>query len=155
MFCLLLRSASQYRADPGEQLRKCEGLDQIIVCAQLKSFHTIAHTVARSKKKNRRANPIAAELRDHFPAVLMRQHDIDDKKIKLGRARLLQARLAIAREIDSEAGFEEAFGQESRCFLFVFDNENSHCRKRDLFGSPISTVPAKRARQSPIRPAEM
>src|SRR6516225_4126688 len=126
MFCLSLRSTPQYRADPGKQLRKREWLDQIIVCAQIKSFHTIAHTVTRGKKKNQRVNPIAPEFRDHFPAVLMRQHDIADQKVKFGGARSLQARLAIARKIDCEPGFAESLGQESRCFLFVFDNENPH-----------------------------
>src|SRR6516225_8649461 len=124
MFCLSLRSAPQYRADPGKQLRKRERLDQIIVCAQFKSFHTIAHTVTRGKKENRRANSVAPEFRNHFPAVLMWQHDIDDKKIKFGRARLLQARLAIARKIDCKTGFAESLGQKSRCFFFVLDNEN-------------------------------
>src|SRR5437870_5257805 len=80
-----------------------------------------------------RRNSFGARFPDHFPAVLMWQHDIDDKKIKFGRARLLQAALTIARKIDSETGFAESFGQESRCFLFVLDNENPHCGKYALF----------------------
>ena len=36
-------------------------------------------------------------------------------------------------KIDSETGFPESFGQESRRFLFVLDNENPHCEKCDLF----------------------
>ena len=63
----------------------------------------------------------------------MWQHDIDDKKIKFGGARLVQAGFAIAREIDCKTGFAQSLGQESRCFLFVFDNENPHWRKCDLF----------------------
>src|SRR5438876_5873819 len=65
MFSLSLGSASQHGAHPGEQFRKCEWLDQIIVCAELESFHTVAHTVAGGKKENRCANPIAAEFRNH------------------------------------------------------------------------------------------
>src|SRR5215472_5898032 len=146
MFCWSLRSAPQNRADPGKQLRKRERLDQIIVCSQLKSFHTIAHTITRGKKENWRANPIAPEFRNHLPAVFMWQHDIDDKKIKFARTRLLQASLAIARKIDSEPGFEESFSQESRCFLFVFDNENPHCRKCDLFWAAKSLLLLRRGR---------
>src|SRR6266853_1080671 len=127
MFCFSLGSTPQYRTYAGEQFRKRERLDQIIVCSKLQSFHTVAHTVAGGKKENRRANPIAPEFRDHFPAVLVWQHDIDDKNIKFGRARLLQATLTIARKIDSETGFAESLGQESRCLLFVLDNENPHC----------------------------
>src|SRR5437867_2215814 len=77
-FCLSLWSASQHGAHSGEQFGKRKRLDEIIVCAQLESFHTVAHTVAGSKKKNRRENSIAAEFRNHFPAVLVWQHDIDD-----------------------------------------------------------------------------
>src|SRR5262249_8670990 len=84
-----LRSASQYRTHPGEQFGKRKRLDEIIVRAQFQSFNTVAHTVAGGKKKNRRANPIAAEFRDHFPAVLVWQHDIDNKKINFGCARFL------------------------------------------------------------------
>src|SRR5947208_17046518 len=83
MFRLSLRSAPQHRTHAGEQFGKRKRFDQVIVCAQLESFHTVAHTVASGKKENRRAYPIAPELRDHFPAVFMWKHDIDDKKIKL------------------------------------------------------------------------
>jgi hypothetical protein len=133
MFCWSLWSTAQDRTHAREQFRKRERFDQVIVCAQLESFHTVSHTVASRKKKNRRANPIAPEFRDHFPAVLMWQHDIDDKKIKFARTRMLQADFAIERKVDCKTGFAQSLGQESRSFLFVFDNENPHCRKSDLF----------------------
>src|SRR5438552_16285273 len=87
---LSLRSTAQYRPHPGEQFRKSERFDQIIVCAQLESFHTVAHTVTGCKKENRRANPIASELRNQFPAVLAWQHDVDDEKIEFFCTRLLR-----------------------------------------------------------------
>src|SRR4029077_681739 len=118
MFCLFLRSTAQYGAHPGEQFRKCERVDQIIVCTQLKSFHTVAHTVASGKKENRCTDPVVAELCDHFPTVLVWQHDVDDQKIKFLCERLLQTSLAIACNIDRKTGFTESFGQESRRFLF-------------------------------------
>src|SRR5881296_4608740 len=108
MFSLSLGSASQHGAHPGEQFRKCEWLDQIIVCAELESFHTVAHTVAGGKKENRCANSIAPELCDHFPAVLVWQHDIDDQKIKFFCARLVRPRFAIGRNIDRETGFAQS-----------------------------------------------
>src|SRR5437867_6220264 len=126
MFWLSLRSAAQYRTHTGQQFGKRERLEQIIVRAQLQSFHTVTHTVARCKKENRGANSIAPEFHDHFPAILMWEHDIHDKKIKFGRARLLQGAFTIARKIDCETGFAESFGQERRRFLFVLDNENPH-----------------------------
>src|SRR5215831_7919087 len=147
MFRLSLRSAPQHRTHAGEQFGKRKRLDQVIVCAQLESFHTVAHTITSGEKENRRANPIAPEFCDHFPAVFMWKHDVDDKKIKLGRARLLQARLAIPRKIDSEPGFEESLGQESRRFLFVLDNENSHGGKLRAIMSCQSILVGERAQQ--------
>src|SRR5437016_8570071 len=126
MFYSSLRSASQYRAHAGEQFGKGKLLDEIIVRAQLESLHTVAHTVAGGKKKNRRASPIAAEFRDHFPAVLVWQHDIDDKKIKFGSPGFLQTGLAIARDLNRKTGFAEPFREETRRFLFVLNNENPH-----------------------------
>src|SRR5215468_3149753 len=65
MFRLLLGSAPQHRPDTSEQFRKREWFDQIIVCTQLESFHTIAHAIACGKKQNRCADFIAPEFRDH------------------------------------------------------------------------------------------
>ena len=85
----------------------------------------------------------------------MWKHDIDDKKIKLLSARLLQAGFAVGRNIDRETGFAEPFGQESRCFLFVLDNENPHGGELRAIMSRQSILVGERAQQSPARPAEM
>src|SRR5215471_5882674 len=83
IFWLPLRGASQYGAYPGEQFRKRERFDQIVVRAQLQPFHAVAHAVAGGKKENRRASPVVSEVGDQLPAVLVGQHDIDDEKIEL------------------------------------------------------------------------
>ena len=56
----------------------------------------------------------------------MRQHDVDDQKIKFGRTRLFQSAFAINRDIDSKAGFTQSFGKKGRGFLFVFNHQNAH-----------------------------
>src|ERR1051326_125869 len=155
MLWLPLRSPSQYRAHPGKQFRKRERLNQIIVSAELKSLYAIAHTVACGKKKNWRANLIAPEFCDDFPALLTWKHDIHDKEIKFRRTRLLQAAFAVARKINCETSFAESLREEGRCFLFVFDNENPHRRKCNLFWRANSSPPARKALQSLGRPAEM
>src|SRR5436309_10197671 len=112
MFCLSLWSASQYRTHSGKQFRKRERFHQIIVRAQLESFHTVAHTVARGEEKHGGANTIAPEFSNHFPAILLWQHDIDDEKIEPACARLLQTGFAVARNIDSEPRFPQSLGQK-------------------------------------------
>src|SRR6266496_3759199 len=155
MFCFSLRSTAQYRAHSCEQLRKCERFDEIIVCAQLESFHPITHTVTRGQKENGRANAIAPKFRDQFPAVLVREHDIDNQKIKLARASLRQPGFAIDANIDVETGFPQSLGEERRRFFFVFDYENPHCGKWDLLPVSSTIVSGKKALQSRGQQGEM
>src|SRR6266496_4777096 len=131
-FCLALGSTAQYRPHPGEQFSKSERFDQIIVCAQLESFHTVAHTVPGGEKENGHANPIASELRNQFPAVLAWQHDIDDQKIEFFCARLLRSGFTIGRNVDRKTGFAQSLGQESSRLLFVLDYENPHNQKKNF-----------------------
>src|SRR4029453_6618456 len=130
MLRLLLGSAPQHRPDTSEQFRKREWFDQIVVCTQLQSFHPIADAIACGEKQNRRTDFIAAKFRDHIPAVLVRQHNVDDEKIKFGRKRLFYSAFAIHRDIDSKPGFAQSFGKKSGGFLFVLDHQNArraHC----------------------------
>src|SRR4030095_15182730 len=110
---------------------------QIIVPAQFQSFHSIAHTVAGSEKKNGRAHSTAAQFRNYLPTVYVWQHDIDDEKIELCPARELETGLAVPRKVDCEAGFAQAFGQKSSRFLFILDHQNSH-RVDETYGSYAS-----------------
>ena len=84
----------------------------------------------------------------------MREHDIDNQKMKLARASLRQPGFAIDGNIDSETGFPQSLGQERRRFFFVFDYENPHCGKWDLFPVSSTIVPGKKALQSQGRQAE-
>ena len=126
MFYVSLGSAPQYRAHPGEQFRKREWLNQIIIRAQLESFHPVAHTVAGGKKKYGRTNLVAPQFRYYLPAVFVWQHDIDDEKVEPARARRYQPCLAIAGEIDNETGLPQAFCQKSGRFRFVLDHQDAH-----------------------------
>lgn len=47
-----------------------------------------------------------------------------DEKIELGRASKLQAGFAVPREIESEAGFAQSFGQKSGRSLFILNHQN-------------------------------
>jgi hypothetical protein len=56
----------------------------------------------------------------------VREHDIDNQKIKLARASLRQPGFAIDCNIDVETGFPQSLGQERRRFFLVFVYENTH-----------------------------
>ena len=124
MFRSTLWNASQHRAHAGEQFRKRERLHQIIVGAQLESFHPIANTIAGGKKENRRGDPIAPQFGNDIPAIFVRQHHVDDEKVKAGRARLLQAFFSITCHINGKSGFAQPFRQKCRGFVLIFDHQN-------------------------------
>ncbi len=63
-----LWNASQHRAHARKQFWKGERFYEIIVCAELESFHPIAHTIAGGKKQNRRADPIAPQFARPHPS---------------------------------------------------------------------------------------
>ena len=126
---VLRRGASQQGTNPGEQFREGEWFDQIIVGPELKTFDSIADTVAGGEKKNRGAHTFAAQFLDHFPSILVRQHDIDDEQVELGATREIQSGLAIDSKVHSETGLTETFGQKGRGFFFVFDDEDFPMRR--------------------------
>src|SRR2546423_7838498 len=109
-FCLMLRGPSQYRSHAREQFRKRERLYQIIICAEFESFHAVAHTVTRSQEENGCTHVTCPELSDDFHSVLLRQHNINNQKIEFICARLLEARLAVARDGDAKSGFAQSLG---------------------------------------------
>jgi hypothetical protein len=66
-----------------------------------------------------------------------------------------RARFTIDCNIDRETGFPQSLGQERRRFVFVFDYENPHCGKLDLFSVSSTIVSEKKALQSRGQQAEM
>src|SRR5436309_7186607 len=71
LFRLSLRSTAQYRAYPGEQFRKRERFDQIIICAQFESFTRMRKLSRAGKKKNRLRNPPAPSSSNNFQSALV------------------------------------------------------------------------------------
>ena len=68
----------------------------------------------------------AAQIRDHGPAIFLRQHDIDDEKIPTASQRELQSRFAISCNLDVETTFTKTLGQKGRRLLFVFNEQDPH-----------------------------
>src|SRR6516225_4801834 len=54
------------------------------------------------------------------------RHDIDDKKIKLGRPCPPQTCFAIVRKLDGEPASRNSLARKGRCFLLVLDHKQFH-----------------------------
>ena len=67
-----------------------------------------------------------SNLGDHSPAVLFRQHHIDNEKIVPSGAGEFQTGFAIFCDLDGKAGFAQPLGQKGRRLFLVFDQKNSH-----------------------------
>ena len=74
---------------------------------------------------------LGAALTSVARATLGRAEDFGGPILRLRRLRLPLG-FAVGRNIDCKTGFAQPLGQESRRFLFVFDNENPHCGECDV-----------------------
>src|ERR1041385_4210998 len=113
VFLSLSGRASQQRAHTREEFGKGERLHQVIVRPELETFHAITHAVACREKKNRRARLLTPNLTTHFPAVLPRQHYIDNEQIERSSAREPQPAFSIAGCFDVRSE-ERRVGKECR-----------------------------------------
>jgi hypothetical protein len=121
------RRATQERTDTGEQFRKGERFDHVIVRAKLEALNPIADTIAGRQKNDGSADTRLTQFSDQRPAVSLRQHDVDNQKIKITGTGRRQTGDSIARDLHAKPSFAEAFGEKGRRFPFVFDNKNTHC----------------------------
>ena len=124
-----LRGTAKQRAHPREQFRKSERLHEIIVRAQLESFYSILHAVARSEEENRHVNAAVSQFLDDGPAVFLRQHHVNNEKIGVRRQSEFHSGFTIACPLNGKAGFAQTFGEKCRRFLFVFDEQHAHSAK--------------------------
>jgi hypothetical protein len=69
-------------------------------------------------------HPFLPQLFDHRPAVLFREHDIDEQKIEARTEREVQAGLAIARGLDVVTAFLEPFDDKGGGLFLVLDEQD-------------------------------
>src|SRR5437762_3563739 len=79
-----------------------------MLCTEFESFYAVAHTITRSQEENGCTHVTCPELSDDFHSVLLRQHNINNQKIEFICARLLETRLAVARDGDAKSGFAQS-----------------------------------------------
>ena len=84
---MLLRAAPQRGAHARQQLRDRKRLGNVVVGAEVETHHLVHLGGARAQQQHRRAVALLAQRVEHFVAVQLGQHDVEDHQIELARLR--------------------------------------------------------------------
>jgi hypothetical protein len=127
------RGATDQRPQPREQLRKLEGLDEVVVGAVVEPFDAIVDGIPRGEDQDRCRLRLAQRL-EHFETVELRQHEIEDESVVLPAQRLVETLLAVAGAVHRVAGLTQRGLQASAQIGLVLDDQNSHANATSSFG---------------------
>jgi hypothetical protein len=120
--------AAQQRAHSGGELRHGEGLDHVIVGAQIEAAHAVLDRVARREHEHRRAAFVrccAAQAPQHLEAVHLRQPDVEDHEVELFLRRGEHRILAARRDVDRVAlGLENALQSRRERRVVLYDQQS-------------------------------
>jgi hypothetical protein len=119
----------------GEELGERKGFRQVVVTARLQSANAIIDRAFRAQEKNRGRAPRGAQSFHETDAVELRQHDVDDGRVVIGRFDQRQTRLAIRRVVNRVTGLLETTGDERGDFGIIFDDEDAHDNEEEGRGS--------------------
>ena len=131
------RTASQQRAQSGEQLVELERLDEIVVRARVEAGDLVVHAVARGEHEDRRSNVARAERSGHLQAVALGQHDVEHDRVVGVDECFDDGSLTVADDVDGVRVLAKALRERLRQQGVVLRNQQSH---RRLAGS---VAPAK------------
>ena len=92
---LRARAAAGRRSDTRRKLLHRERLHQVVVGAELERVDPVVLGAARADDDDRRADPLAARLLDHAPAVDAREHQVEHADVGLLVAEPREAGLAV------------------------------------------------------------
>ena len=87
---LLRNAAPQQRTHAGEQFRECEGLHEVIICAEVEPLHAITHAIACGKHQHTGGHGGGTQLAQHGEAVTLWKHHVEDDEVKTASLGLLE-----------------------------------------------------------------
>src|SRR3954454_8457836 len=119
------RAAAQQRAHAGQQLLALEGLDQVVVRADVEPLDARLQRVARGEHEDRHLVAVIAQALGDVHAVEPGEPEVEHDEVGQERVRLLEAPHAVGRELDLVALQAEAALQELRDLLVVLDDEHA------------------------------
>ncbi len=119
----LRRAAAQERADPGQQFRNAERLDDVVVGTRVEQPHLFPFLALDRQHEHRRARP-GAQLADEFQAVHFRHRVIGDHEVETVPAEGRESLASAGRRLDLVKIAPQSVGNDVPEILVVVDDEN-------------------------------
>ena len=130
----MIRDAHDYRAGIHDRkLRKLTG----------RSYSALVHPVAGAHNQHRRNAPGAPELLEQAQAVELGQHQVEDDRVVVGRARVDKPLPAVRGGVHRVAGGRQPIGQSRAQPHRILNDEQPHGGLRS--GAGRNEIPARRA----------
>ena len=112
------------------QLRERKRLDQIVIAAGLQPrARAIVDRALRAQDDDRCGHTLAAHLFDEADAVTLGQHEIDDRRVVFFARGEREPVFTVRCPFDLVAFLAQAFGDELRNLLVVFDEQHAHASR--------------------------
>lgn len=119
-------------ADAGQQLVKGEGLDEIVVGAEVQTLDPVAHGVARGEEEHGRGVAPLAELPHGREAVHARHHDVEDGGVVVGALEVIERLAPVVAGVRGVAPGGQPFADYPVQVPFVLDDKYAHERSHPL-----------------------
>ena len=119
-------AAPEQGPDPGQQLGKGKGFDEVVVGAQFQPLDPVGHAVAGGQEQHGHGVAGAAQGLEDAPAVHAGQHHVEDQQVVGLGHRQVPAVLTVDGQIHDEAGLGQALPQVFPGFRLVFHHQQLH-----------------------------
>jgi hypothetical protein len=139
-------SAAHQRAQPGQQLAEVEGLDQVVVGADVEAADAVVQLSARGEHEDRRPAVALAQHAADLEAVAVGQHHVQDDAVVVPHGCLRQRAVAVADHVDGVALVAQPTADGPRQLRVVLDEQQPHVapcgqRRRNDTSSARSSPP--------------
>ena len=121
---LRARAPPGRRADARDELLHRERLDEVVVGADLERVDAVVLGAAGGDHDDRRADPLAARLLDHLPAVEAGEHQVEDADVGALVAQPREPGLAVRDADRVEAGRMEVTRHPLGDDVVVLDDQD-------------------------------
>ena len=116
--------ATERGADAREQLGDAEGLDHVVVAAELETAHAVFFLAFGGDQEHGHPRVALAQKPQDLEAVFLRQHDVEQDEVGALAFRHLEARVAVLGDEHAVAFRLERQGQRKSQVLVVLDDED-------------------------------